>query len=87
MSQAELHFIRARLQGGKLNKAKKGELRRPLPVGFVYDEKGRTVLDPDSEVRHAVQFLFDTFRETGSAYAVVHKFSKEQLQFPKYAFS
>ena len=36
---AELHFIRARLQGGKINKAKKGELRSPLPVGFCYDEE------------------------------------------------
>jgi DNA invertase Pin-like site-specific DNA recombinase len=86
MSQAELHFIRARLQGGKLNKAKKGELRRPLPVGYVCDEEGRTVLDPDSEVRHAVRFLFDTFGETGSAYAVVHKFAKEGLLFPKRSY-
>src|SRR6266849_3998697 len=41
MAQAELHFLHARLQGGKLNKAKKGELRFPLPVGFRYDEQGR----------------------------------------------
>jgi DNA invertase Pin-like site-specific DNA recombinase len=34
MAQAELHFLHARLQGGKLNKAKKGELRFPLPVGY-----------------------------------------------------
>lgn len=86
MSQAELHFIRARLQGGKLNKAKKGELRRPLPVGYVYDDQGRTVFDPDREVRQALRILFDTYRETGSAYAVVHKFSKEGLLFPKRAY-
>lgn len=86
MSQAELHFLRARLQGGRLNKARKGELRSPLPVGFVYDDEGRTVLDPDSEVRHAVRFLFDTFREAGSAYGVVHKFSKEGLKFPKRSY-
>jgi DNA invertase Pin-like site-specific DNA recombinase len=86
MSQAELHFLRARLQGGKLNKAKKGELRTPLPVGLVYDDEGRTVFDPDSEVRDAVRFLFDTFRQTGTAYAAVHSFSKEGLRFPKRAF-
>ena len=40
MSQAELHFMSLRLQGGKLNKAKKGELRFPLPVGFCYDPEG-----------------------------------------------
>jgi hypothetical protein len=43
MAQAELHFLHARLQGGKLNKAKKGELRFPLPVGYCYDEQGRIV--------------------------------------------
>src|SRR6516162_5198681 len=54
MAQAELHFLRARLQGGKLNKAKKGELRFPLPVGYCYDEQGCIVPDPDEEVRGAV---------------------------------
>lgn len=86
MSQAELHFLRARLQGGKLNKAKKGELRSPLAVGFVYDDQGYTVFDPDSEVRAAVRLLFDSFRQTGSAYGVVHRFSKEGLKFPKRAY-
>jgi DNA invertase Pin-like site-specific DNA recombinase len=86
MSQAELHFLRGRLQGGKINKAKKGELRSPLPVGFVHDEEGHTVLDPDAEVRHAVTMLFEKFRETGSAYGVVHAFAKEGIQFPKRAY-
>src|SRR6516162_5347604 len=53
MAQAELHFLRTRLLGGKLNKAKKGELRFPLAVGFRYEEQGRTILDPDEEVRGA----------------------------------
>lgn len=86
MSQAELHFLRGRLQGGRLNKARKGDLRSPLPVGFVYDEVGRTVLDPDAEVRHVVRVLFDKFLQTGSAYAVVHAFAREGLQFPKRAY-
>jgi DNA invertase Pin-like site-specific DNA recombinase len=86
MSQAELHFLRARLQGGKLNKAKKGELRSPLPVGFIYDDQSRTVFDSDSEVRAAVRLLFESFCEAGSAYGVVHKFSKQGLKFPKRAY-
>jgi DNA invertase Pin-like site-specific DNA recombinase len=53
-AQAELHFLRQRLQGGKLNKAKKGELRCPLPVGYSYDEQGGIFPDPDEEVRGAV---------------------------------
>jgi DNA invertase Pin-like site-specific DNA recombinase len=86
MAQAELHFLRARLQGGKLNKAQKGELRFPLPVGLCYDDEGRIVLDPDDEVRGAVQLVFRLFQETGSAYAVVRRFAAEGLRFPKRAY-
>ena len=86
MAQAELHFLRARLLGGKLNKAKKGELRFPLPVGFCHDENGHIVLDPDEEVRGAVSLVFRLFRETGSAFAVVQNFAKQALRFPKRAY-
>src|SRR5450755_3179798 len=86
MAQAELHFLHARLQGGKLNKAKKGELRFPLPVGYGYDEQGRIVPDADAEVRGAVEMVFRLFRETGSAYAVVHRFTQQGLRFPKRAY-
>jgi DNA invertase Pin-like site-specific DNA recombinase len=47
MSEAELHLLRARLRGGALNKARRGELRTGLPVGFVYDATGKVILDPD----------------------------------------
>jgi DNA invertase Pin-like site-specific DNA recombinase len=86
MAQAELHFLRGRLQGGKLNKARKGELRFPLPVGLCYDEQGRIVTDPDDEVRGAVQMVFALFRETGSAYAVVQRFARAALRFPRRAY-
>jgi len=86
MSQAELHFLHVRLQGGKLNKAKKGELRFPLPVGLCYDDANAIVLDPDAEVRGAVELLFAVFRETGSAYAVAHEFAARGLRFPKRAY-
>ena len=86
MAQAELHFLHQRLQGGKLNKAKKGELRFPLAVGYCYDEQGRMFQDPDEEVRGAVDLVFGLFRETGSAYAVVQGFSQRGLHFPKRAY-
>ena len=86
MAQAELHFLHQRLQGGKLNKAKKGELRFPLAVGYCYDEQGRIFPDPDEEVRGAVDLVFRLFRETGSAYAVVQGFSQRGLHFPKRAY-
>src|SRR6266581_6439657 len=63
MAQAELHFLHQRLQGGKLNKAKKGELHFPLAVGYGYDEQGRIVPDVDAEVRGAVAMVFRLFRD------------------------
>jgi DNA invertase Pin-like site-specific DNA recombinase len=86
MAQAELHFLHARLQGGKLNKAKKGELRFPVPVGFCYDEQGCIILDPDEEVRGAVGLVFRLFRETGTAFGVMQRFAESALRFPKRSY-
>ena len=82
MSEAELHMMRARLRGGTLSAASRGELRIPLPVGLVYDPLGQVVLDPDPQVQHSLRLLFDTFTRTGSARATVRHFNKENLRFP-----
>ncbi|MGH8993231.1 MAG: recombinase family protein [Acidimicrobiia bacterium] len=82
MSEAELHFIRARLQGGILAKAARGELAVRLPVGFVYDACRAVALDPDAGVRKVIAHLFATFEATGSATAVVKAFAAEGLTFP-----
>ncbi len=82
LSEAELHFIRARLRGGQLSKARRGELPMMLPVGLVYDPAGKVVLDPDAGVQHAMRYLFSTFARTGSARAVVQTFRAEGLRFP-----
>jgi len=83
LSEAELHFLKARLQGGILNKARRGELATYLPVGLVYDGTKRVRLDPDQQVQKAIQFLFATYQRTGSAHATVTTFRKERLQFPR----
>jgi len=83
MSEAELHVIRARLQGGILNKARRGELQCPLPVGLMYNPEGRPSLDPDKQVQDSIRFLFDAFRRSGSACAVVKAFRQKQLLFPR----
>jgi len=82
MSEAELHFIRARLRGGILSKARRGELITPLPIGLVYDAAGHVILDPDTAVRGAVAHLFATFAATGSATACVKAFNSAGLSFP-----
>ena len=74
-AQAELHIIRARLHGGKLNKAHKGELHFPLPVGLVFDDD-KIALDPDQEVQGAVRTVFQLFERESSAYGVVQRFQE-----------
>lgn len=85
MSEAELHILRARLQGGIRNKARRGELLSPLPVGLVYDEQGRVALDPDRQVRQALANLFATFQRTASALATVKHFHSQGWLFPRRA--
>ena len=83
LSQAELHFLKARMRGGVLNKARRGELEMGLPVGLVYLPDGSIGLDPDKEVRSTMQLIFDTFERTGSAMQTVRYFRDEGLRFPR----
>jgi len=83
MSEAELHILKARLQGGMRNKASRGELEIPLPLGLVYAPNAAVVLDPDARIRGALEFLFDTYRQTGAASAVVRRFAREGVSFPR----
>ncbi len=82
MSEAELHVLKARLRGGIVTKARRGEYRCPLPVGFVYDPVGNVVLDPDAQVRETIQHFFDAFARLGSAHQVVKEFRARGLAFP-----
>jgi DNA invertase Pin-like site-specific DNA recombinase/predicted DNA-binding transcriptional regulator AlpA len=83
MSEAELHIIRARLDGGIRNKAARGELRRGLPVGFVWGEAdGEVLFHPDAAVIGAIRTVFERFTEFGSARRVWLWFRSEALSFP-----
>jgi DNA invertase Pin-like site-specific DNA recombinase len=84
MSEAELHLLAGRLQGAKRAAAERGELRAPLPIGYVYDDDGRVVIDPDEEVATAIADVFGAFTATGSAYQVVAGFADRR--FPRRAY-
>jgi len=83
MSEAELHILRARLEGGIRNKAARGELRRGLPVGFVWGEaEGEVRFHPDEAVTGAIRTIFDKFAELGSVRQVWLWFRSQGLPFP-----
>lgn len=84
MSEAELHILAGRLQESKRAAARRGELRFPLPVGYVYDDDGRTAMDSNEEIRAAVADIFSSFEATGSAYGVVACF--RERRFPRRAY-
>jgi DNA invertase Pin-like site-specific DNA recombinase len=84
MSEAELHILKARMRGGVLNKAERGELHLHLPAGFLYDDEGQVILDPDQQIQGIIRLLFETYRRIGAARGVVVHFRKEGILFPRH---
>ena len=83
MSEAELHILRSRLDGGIRNKAARGELRRGLPVGFVWGEgDGEVLFHPDEAVKGAIRTVFERFDELGSVRQAWLWFRSQELSFP-----
>lgn len=82
MSEAEHHLIRTRLVEGMEKKAREGSLRKRLPVGLDYDVEGNVVLNPDESIRHAIELVFDKFRELGTAHQVYRYLQAEDLRVP-----
>ena len=83
MSEAELHILRARLDGGIRNKAARGELRRGLPAGLVWGEgDGEILLHPDEAVRGVITVIFEQFAVRGSARGVWLHLRDEGLKLP-----
>lgn len=87
MSEAELHVLKARLHGGILNKARRGELAAQLPVGFEYGPDKKVRLHPDRQVQESLRLFFEVFNRTGSATATVKAFRDQGLSFPRCAQS
>jgi len=84
MADFELVWLRQRMEGGRWHRAGQGEYRRPLPVGYVYEDgdSARIVMDPDEEIRRAVTLVFERFRQAATLQDVVHHFISNGLRFP-----
>lgn len=83
MSEAELHVLRARLDGGIRNKAARGELRRGLPVSLVWgDDDGEVRFHPDEAVVTTIRTIFARFAEMGSVRRVWLWFRAEGAKLP-----
>jgi len=82
LSEAELHFLKERMRGGLMNKAKRGELKKPLPIGYIYNDIDHIVKDPAADIRQAVELLFDSYRNIGSAWGLLAYYKRYGYRFP-----
>lgn len=83
LSEWELHTLRSRLTAGLLNKAARGELSLPLPVGLQRDGTGQVVKSPNQEVQDRIALIFSSFLRLKSASKVLHEFNAHELLVPR----
>lgn len=83
LSELELHTIRARMTAGLLNKAQRGELALPLPIGLVRDALDRVHKDPNQEIQDRLNLIFATFLRLRSASKVLGFLNTHQLLLPR----
>jgi DNA invertase Pin-like site-specific DNA recombinase len=86
LSEAELMTIRCRLHDGRWSKARRGELAKPLPVGYVETEAGAVVEHPDRQVQDRLRYIFELFAELRVARRVVARLRRERLEIPAQAW-
>jgi DNA invertase Pin-like site-specific DNA recombinase/uncharacterized protein YndB with AHSA1/START domain len=80
MSEAELHVLKQRLEQGRLAKARRGELGRPVPLGYVRRPSGEVALDPDEEVRAMVRCVFEQFERLGTIGGVLRHLGRHGMR-------
>jgi DNA invertase Pin-like site-specific DNA recombinase len=80
MSEAELHMLKQRMRQGALSKARRGELKFALPVGYVSDAAWHIQFDPDEQMQQVVRLIFRTFDELGTVNAVVRYLAQHRIE-------
>jgi len=83
-AEAEGFTIRGRMQEGIINKAKRGDLIKQLPIGLVCYTKGIVTKDPNMAVQNCVNTIFETFMRLKSVSKVLSFFHNNNLKIPRY---
>jgi DNA invertase Pin-like site-specific DNA recombinase len=82
LSVVELKVLRQRMQAGQESKARRGELFKRLPVGYIKDATGKVVLHSDRRVVEAIQLAFTKFRELWSVRQAFQWFRDHDVELP-----
>ena len=83
ISEFELGILRARMLDAARAKARRGELRISVPIGYIWHRDFGLDLDPDRRIQEAIRLIFSRFRELGSARQVLLSMTKGQVPFPR----
>jgi excisionase family DNA binding protein len=83
ISEFELGVLRARMLDAARAKARRGELRISVPIGYCWDRETGLGLDPDLRVQEVIRLVFARFRELGSARQVLLSMTADQVHFPR----
>jgi DNA invertase Pin-like site-specific DNA recombinase len=83
MSEAELHLLRLRLTAGRMNQVRRGAYRQHLPTGLTRLPDGTVVKEPDEQVRHTIELVFEKFDELGSCEKVLCYLRQYDIRLPR----
>jgi excisionase family DNA binding protein len=83
ISEFELGVLRARMYDAARSKARRGELRIGVPIGYVWHREAGLGFDPDLRLQEAIRFVFARFRELGSARQVLLSLAADKFHFPR----
>jgi DNA invertase Pin-like site-specific DNA recombinase len=83
MSEFELSLIRKRLVDAAVAKARRGELRIGVPVGYIWSRDDGLMMDPDRRIQDAIRTVFRLFERLGSATQVLLHMRRKGLLFPR----
>jgi len=82
MNEAELHVLKQRMYQGKVNKARRGELFGPAPIGYVRSPSGEWVIDPDEQVQAVVRLIFDQFDREATLHSLLRYLVHHRIRIP-----
>src|SRR5277367_3387821 len=82
MSEAELHILQARMLAGRNAKARRGELGKPLPMGYLRHPSGEVALDPDEQAQGVIRLAFDLFQRVRTVSGVLRYLVENDIKMP-----